>query len=327
MFMEKKTTARACANIALIKYWGKRDEELFLPTKSSLSVSLNELYTTTNVNIHKGDSDIILVNNQNFSESKNIVQFLDFFRKQHSIQDKYFIDSHNTFPTAAGLASSASGFAALSMALNQLHQLNLSKKDLSILARHGSGSACRSIYDGFVLWNKGKKKDGSDSYAEQIFEQSHWPEFRLIVLLLNESEKSISSRKAMKLTMESSPIYQDWITRSEARIAPMIEAIKNKNIDSVGAIAETDALEMHECMRAASPSISYFLPETITTINLVKSLRSSGIPCYVTIDAGPNVKLMTLDPFVDIIMAAIEKKTCFMKEGFKASFRGIICRM
>jgi diphosphomevalonate decarboxylase len=191
------------------------------------------------------------------------------------------------------LASSASGFAALAKALNELCNLNLSQKELSILARRGSGSACRSIYDGFVIWHRGEKADGSDSYAEQLFPRDHWPELKIVPIIISKEKKKICSREAMRQTITDSPIYKDWVERSEARIQPMIDAIENRDFHALGELAERDALEMHECMRSAH--IDYFLPETYRCIEHVQKLRKEGMPCYVTIDAGPNVKIITLD--------------------------------
>ena len=142
---------KAHANIALIKYWGKRNPDLHLPTKSSLSITLKELSTTTSIATH--NQDCIHLNKKQVVDKK-IITFLNTFRKKYNIEENHSISSNNSFPTAAGLASSSSGFAALATGLSELYNLNLSKKELSILARQGSGSACRSIYNGFVIWYK-----------------------------------------------------------------------------------------------------------------------------------------------------------------------------
>lgn len=291
----KKIITSANSNIALIKYWGKRDENLFLPTKSSLSVCLSNLSTTTSIEF--SDSDQLIINGKisNLDKSNKILKFLNFFREKYNVKKSFKIITKNNFPTAAGLASSASGFAALAKALNNICALSLSEKDLSILARMGSGSASRSIFKGFVLWNKGIKVDGQDSYAEQIFDNNYWPDLRILVAVVDSSKKKISSRDAMKISVETSPLYKDWIDRSEKNIFKMIEAIKNKDFQMVGTIAENDCLEMHETIRTSEPKMEYFQDITLKIINCVRDLRRNNISCYFTIDAGPNVKILCLN--------------------------------
>lgn len=302
----KTVTTKANANIALIKYWGKQDERLFLPTKSSLSFTLPKLITTTTVSISSSDRDEVLINQKkNPAAEKNIIRFLDIFRKLHNIKDHFVVNSTNSFPTAAGLASSASGFAALARGLNELCKLNLSNKELSILARRGSGSACRSIHSGFVLWQKGKEACGSDSYAEKIFDSSHWPEFRILVAIVDKKAKKIKSRLGMQQT-QLDDCYKEWIQKSEIRINEMITAIGQRDIDKVGKLAEEDCLEMHDCIKHADPPIDYWQEGTREIVQKIKKLRERGIPCYFTIDAGPNVKIITLEKYVE----TIKKELC-----------------
>ncbi len=291
----KKIIIFANSNIALIKYWGKRDETLFLPTKSSLSVCLSDLSTKTFITF--SDSDEIIINGVDYSykENNKILDFLNLFRATYNIKKYFNIVSENSFPIAAGLASSASGFAALAQSLNQICHLKLSQKELSILSRKGSGSACRSIYKGFVLWSKGNKIDGSDSYAKKIFDSDHWQDLRILVAIVDSKKKKISSRDAMKASVETSPLYKKWIEESEKNISQMIQAIKNKKLKKVGEIAEKDCLQMHETIRTSRPKIEYFQDATYTIINCIKNLRKIGISCYFTIDAGPNVKILCLE--------------------------------
>lgn len=285
--------ATACANIALIKYWGKRDENLMLSTKSSLSVTLDSLKTVTEVEFSQTDS--LSINGIKASDEVLVkfTKFLDQFRKKFGMNQNFLIESFNNFPTAAGLASSASGFAALTVALNDLCKLNLDKKELSMVARLGSGSASRSVYGGFVVWNKGLNTDGSDSFAEQIFTSDYWPELRVIIVVVQSSKKKISSSRAMQISVNTSPSYNDWVKRSELRIKPMIEAIERRNLDALGVLAEADCLEMHATMHDSVPSINYLTDKTLRIVDLVKNLRRSSVQCYFTIDAGPNVKIIT----------------------------------
>ena len=293
-------TIQTHPNIALIKYWGKRDETLFLPTKSSISITLPHLTTTTTIAIAQDGTDRVIIGDKIGDEK--VVLFLDYFRKLHGVSDHFLIESKNSFPTAAGIASSASGFAALAMGLDKLYKLGLSPKELSQLARRGSGSACRSMYPRFAIWHKGEKADGSDSYAEPLFSANHWPELRVIVAVVNRDKKTISSRVAMQQTVATSPRYEQWVADSQKRVPVMIEAIKQKDIHAVGRLAEQDCLEMHECIRTTTPSIEYWQPETHQIIELMRSLRKQGIACYFTIDAGPNVKIITLEKHVQQLL-------------------------
>lgn len=308
----------ANANIALIKYWGKRDEFFMLPTKSSVSVSLDVLKTTTELSIGSANCDIIRLNHAFVNDEANvkILRFLHVFRKKFaqdlssqaiSFQDVSFcVDSVNNFPTSAGLASSASGFAALAKGLNQLCKLNLDPKELSILARRGSGSAARSIVGGVNLWHKGACPQGTDSYSEQIFKADHWPDLRIIVAIVQSKQKHISSTQAMQITVKTSKIYHDWLSSSERRVKFILDAIYNKDLDLVGELAQIDCLEMHEAMRASNPPINYWTEKTGKIINQVNQLRANGVQCYFTIDAGPNVKIITLEKYQDKIVSELK---------------------
>jgi diphosphomevalonate decarboxylase len=289
----KKVIVQANANIALIKYWGKRDTKLFLPTKSSLSITLDHLKTITQISFCKQE-DKIWLDNQLLVGAKRekIVRFLNLFRIQYQVRKFFKIISYNNFPTAAGLASSSSGFAALAKGLNKACALKLGKKELSILARCGSGSACRSLYDGFVLWHKGEKEDGSDSYATRLFKKSYWPEFCVLVCVVDGTTKKISSRDAMQNTIYTSPLYDRWVQDSEKRIEKIKQAIQGKDFSTVGRLAERDCVEMHRTMHMSQPSINYMQASTKKIINAVKKFRKQGIECYFTIDAGPNVKIL-----------------------------------
>ena len=197
----KKGYGQASINIALSKYWGKRDTELNLPTNSSLSISLPNLGTKTSIEAISKPSDQIYLNGKLLANTeifaKRLSKFLDYFRQTKNKQNYFKVDTTNTVPTAAGLASSASGYAALVLALNDYYQWQLNKKQLSILARLGSGSATRSIYNGFVIWHKGVQEDGLDSYAEEL--DISWQELRIGLIEIDVSEKKTSSSEGMKI--------------------------------------------------------------------------------------------------------------------------------
>jgi diphosphomevalonate decarboxylase len=291
-----KATAKANTNIALIKYWGKRDEELFLPMNSSLSLTLDGFYTITNVEFSEMfDKDIFLLNNQpaGESETNKVFRFLDKIRKLAGINLPALILSENKVPTAAGLASSASGFAALAAASAKALHLELGEKELSILARQGSGSACRSIYGGFVEWQKGQQADGSDSFANQLLSEKNW-NISILSVLVASRQKKVSSREGMKRTVETSPFYSGWMNTVEKDLARAKEAITARDFENLGETAEANALKMHATMLGAEPPILYWQSGTVEIIQHIRYLRTCGVQAYFTIDAGPNVKVLCL---------------------------------
>jgi len=282
--------AFAPANIALCKYWGKRNAELNLPVTSSLSISLDGLGTQTVLSLNE-DQDVIFLNGQKLDPDtvfyRRIKEFLEPFRPDNI----YFtVKTTNNIPTAAGLASSASGFAALVSALNELFNMQLDKKELSILARLGSGSACRSLYDGFVEWHAGTRSDGMDSYAEPL--SNSWPDLRIGILTVTEKQKPKSSRAAMAQTVKTSLFYRKWPERVKYDLAAIKEAIKSGDFELLGQTSESNALAMHATMIETVPAVFYWLPETIQVFHRVWELRQNRVPVYFTIDAGPNVKLL-----------------------------------
>ncbi len=301
----KRYKAKAHANIALIKYWGKEDEELIIPNNNSLSMTLENLYTETIVNFSDSDKDLFYLDNnlQDEKETAKISKYIDIFRKLASSDKRVEIESFNHVPTAAGLASSASGFAALSAALNSLFELNYEKENLTKLARLGSGSASRSIYGGFVEWIKGE--DHETSFAKKIDDGDF--DIAMIILVLNEEKKDISSRKAMKQTVETSPLYQSFVESSKKDIIAIKKAIKDRDIDEIGKIAEHNAMKMHATMLGSNPPIIYFKEKSIQAINKVKELRKMGLSVYYTMDAGPNVKLIVRKTEVDKIIKELKE--------------------
>jgi diphosphomevalonate decarboxylase len=308
--MGRKASAIANSNIALVKYWGKRDEELILPYNSSISVTLDNLFTHTTVEFSKYfPEDKVFINGKEIEKGTQeyeeyIGRFLRKLRElypKQTNQMKAKIFSINNFPTSSGLASSASGFAALALACNEALDLNLSKKKVSILARLGSGSACRSIYGGFVEWKKGNKKDGSDSFAYQLAPPDHWKEFRIIVCITSMKEKKIKSRAGMKQTVKTSPFYRAWLETVENDLKDVEKGILKKDFSLVGKTTESNCLKMHATMLTTYPPIIYWNEETISLINAVMNLREDGKECYFTIDAGPQVKVLCLENNVNVI--------------------------
>lgn len=290
----KTATAFAPTNIALCKYWGKRNQELNLPRTSSLSISLADKGAETTITISDRQHDVIVLNGQTVdsysSFSNRLIQFLDLFRKPQSI---YFdVDIQSNIPIAAGLASSACGFAAVVCALNQLFAWKLNEKELSILARLGSGSASRSIWQGFVEWHAGIRDDGMDSFVEPIFHA--WPELCIGLMMISTQEKPISSRIAMQRTVETSALYSAWPEKVEYDMEILKHAIHNEDFGLLGRTAESNALAMHATMLSAWPPIQYCLPETLTLMQNIWQARADGLSLYFTQDAGPNLKCLFL---------------------------------
>jgi diphosphomevalonate decarboxylase len=317
-----KSSAVANANIALVKYWGKRDSKLILPTNSSISMTCDSLTTTTTVEFSDNyDKDTILLNDEELAkDEKGVYAHLDKIRKLAGIKQNAKVISESNFPVAAGLASSASGLAALTLAATRATGLELSEKELTILARQGSGSASRSITEGFAEWYKGEKEDGSDSFARTIAPKNYWEEFRMIVTLVKESKKKVSSRTGMTQTIETSPYYQGWLDEIDEDLKKMREGIKNKALTTVGSVAEYNSLKMHCTMMTTKPPIMYWIPATVEIMNAVQTWREEGLESYFTIDAGPNVKILCLEKDVEKVKEKIESldgviKTIVCKPG------------
>lgn len=281
----------APVNIALIKYWGKRCQIFNLPVTDSLSVTLPNCYSKTQIKPSLS-SDLYYLHGEKSLENsmffKRTAAFLDLFRTP----DVPFFEvcTENTVPTAAGLASSASGFAALVLALNDLFGWHLSDKHLSILARLGSGSACRSLWNGFVHWHAGIAEDGLDSFATPL--ATIWPNLMMGIIMINDQQKSISSRQAMQQTVNTSTLYQAWPATVTHHLTKLLAAIATQDFALLGQTTEHNAECMHATMQASWPSISYRLPQTLAVIETVKTLRQDGLAVYFTQDAGPNIKLL-----------------------------------
>lgn len=287
-------TAYAPSNIALVKYWGKRNQELNLPVTSSLSVSLKEKGAEIILTVSDRSTDHIILNGKEIPPTSDFYQrfvnFINLFRAE--IPVRFVAEIKSTVPVAAGLASSACGFASIVLALNKLFAWNLAEKELSVLARLGSGSAARSIWQGFVEWHAGSRDDGLDSFGEKL--NTEWTDLGIGILLMTDAEKSISSRKAMQHTVDTSPFYATWPATVAKDLQVLKSAIEQRDFHLLGKTAESNAMAMHATMLSARPSIIYSLPETIAAMKKIWQLRAEGLPIYFTQDAGPNLKLLFL---------------------------------
>lgn len=294
--MKQEATAQACSNIALIKYWGKRDAVLNLPQNGSLSLTLDGMTTRTTVRWDADfEADSVSLNGTELADAElsKMSRFLDLVRAEAGMNLKARVESRNDFPTAAGLASSASGFAALTLAATAAAGLELDRRALSILARQGSGSASRSLFGGFAEWKRGELADGSDSYAEQILPPEAWPTTRMLVVVLEPRPKPISSRSGMTQTVATSPMYPAWLATVGADLETARNALQARDLEALGTVAEANALKMHATMLTTLPTILYWQPTTVALMHRVWELRRDGIPGWFTIDAGPNVKVLT----------------------------------
>lgn len=282
----------APSNIALCKYWGKRDQELNLPINASLSISLDYLGSFTRVEpIENGIDEVWLNGHQLLPGSRfgqKVSAFIDLFRRDQDLHFK--IDTRNNIPTAAGLASSASGFAALTLALNDALALDLPPEQLSVLARMGSGSACRSLFTGFVEWEMGVREDGLDSHGVQL--EQTWPGFCIGLVEVDAGEKAVDSRSGMQRTVETAHLYQSWPLQAAADLSKLQQAIAEQSFELLGQTAEQNALSMHATMIASWPPLLYWQPESVAAMQKVWQLRAQGMQVYFTMDAGPNLKLL-----------------------------------
>jgi diphosphomevalonate decarboxylase len=291
-------TARAGTNIALVKYWGKRDAALNLPAAGSLSLTLAELGSTTRVRFapDAGDADgrdVVLFAGAPADErfATRVRGFLALIRQRAGMMLPAEVATENTVPTASGLASSAAGFAALALAASRAAGLALTPAELSELARRGSGSAARSIFAGFSEMSPGTRADGSDAVAHPLLDDKAW-DVRMCVAITSDSAKAIGSTTAMDRTAQTSPYYRAWVESVTGDLEEARAAVAMRDLPRLGLVAERSALRMHACALAADPHILYWNPATLAAIATVKSLRANGIAAYFTIDAGPHVKVL-----------------------------------
>lgn len=313
----QKYTARAHTNIALVKYWGKENEELIIPANSSISLTLDEFYTDTSVIFDSTlQQDMITINSEIVNDEK-ISKFLDIIRHKSGINLFAKVESINHVPNSAGLASSASAYAALATAGSKAAGLDLSDKELSMLARRGSGSATRSIFGGFAAWNKGI--DDQTSYGYSI-EDPVKMDINMIAIVLNNSPKKISSRLGMKISYETSPFYDSWIKQTNEDFETIQNAITNGDFSTLGQTAELNAMRMHSLTLSANPSYLYLNKDSLLVIEMVKELRDKGIECYYTMDAGPNVKIICQKKNIKAIVDNLSKQ--FSQDQIKVSGPG-----
>ncbi len=296
-----RATAVACSNIALIKYWGNRDQVLRLPSNSSLSMNMAELTTTTAVEFDPAlKSDVFILDGREIigRGHDRVSRLLDQVRQLAKTSEVLEtsevyhlfarIDSRNNFPAGAGLASSASGFAALALASSAAAGLPLNEAELSRLARLGSGSACRSIPGGFVEWDMGR--DDTSSFAHSIAPADHW-NLKDVVAVIDIAPKSVGSTEGHAIA-DTSPLQAARIATAPERLARARSAVLSRDFTALAEVVEFDSLMMHAVMITSSPSLMYWQPATIAVMHAVVNWRRNGLPACTTIDAGPNVHVL-----------------------------------
>ena len=290
----RKVTVRAGSNIAFIKYWGVNDPTLNLPQSNSISMTLADLTTVTTVewdNRGRLAADDVTIDGKRMEgkEGERIVRHLERMRTLANVSYRARVVSQNNFPRAAGIASSASGFAALTAAGCTALGLQLDNASLSRLARRGSGSACRSIFGGFVEWEQGR--DDDTSVARQLHNADHW-DLVDVVAVVSSTEKAMSSESG-HLLAPTSPFNAARIDAVYMMLMEARSAIATRDLARLGKVIEKDALAMHGVMMTSSPSLLYWQPGTVEVLHAVRVWREQEhIPVYFTMDAGPNVHLI-----------------------------------
>lgn len=311
------TTATAHPNIALVKYWGKQAKPGNIPVSPNLSITLSALETVTSVLDAEEERDEFWLNEERVTDSK-VDGFLAKLRQEHNI-GPLIIRSGNNFPTGAGLASSASGFAALITAINSHANLGMNVDLMSDWARQGSASAARSMYAGFVallppLWR-----------AEPIAAPEHWP-LQTVVAITDSEAKAVGSSEGMERSRLTSPFFKSWVQDGADDFALASDAISQRDFAALAQISELSCLKMHSVMLTSFPTLSYWNSATISCMDVIRELRAAGTPVFFTIDAGPQVKAIcevASVARVEQALAAVpgvqRTLTCAMGEGARVT--------
>jgi len=309
-------TAQANPNIAFIKYWGNRDNTLRLPVNGSISMNLDGLFTRTTVSFQPALSfDALIISGHEVTGKglDRVSYILDIIRGTAEIHDRAEVTTENNFPSGAGIASSASAFAALALAGSKAAGLNLSESELSRLARRGSGSASRSIPSGYVEWQAGTSEE--DSYAFSIAEPDHW---KLVdcVAIVSASHKKTGSTEGHAIA-GTSPLQAARVADAPRRLDICRDAILNRDFDTFASIVELDSDMMHSVMMTSTPALHYWKPASLRVMSAVRQWRSEGLSACYTVDAGPNIhvicpeseaqtvnkKLREIDGVTDVLVA------------------------
>ena len=293
-------TAQAAPNIAFIKYWGNRDNALRIPMNGSISMNLDGLYTRTTVSFQPSlPYDELIINGHEIRGAglERISYILNIIRGMANVRERAEVISENNFPSGAGIASSAAAFAALAVAGSKAAGLSLSEPDLSRLARRGSGSASRSIPGGFVEWQAGTSDE--DSFAFSIAEPGHW-DLVDCVAVVSASHKKTGSTEGHGIAA-TSPLQAARVADAPRRLEICRTAILNHDFNAFASIVELDSDLMHAVMMTSTPALHYWKPASLEVMNCVRQWRMEGMPVCYTVDAGPNVHVICLEPEAPVI--------------------------
>ncbi|MGT2636632.1 diphosphomevalonate decarboxylase [Streptococcus ratti] len=306
---EKSVKVKSYANIAIIKYWGKANAEKMIPSTSSISLTLENMYTETKLSLlPDADADAFYIDGvlQNEAEHAKMSRILDYFRKDQPLFVK--IESSNNMPTAAGLSSSSSGLSALVKAANILFKGELSPSELAQLAKFASGSSSRSFFGPVAAWDKD---------SGEIYKVKTDLNLAMIMLILDDRKKPISSRDGMKRCSETSSNFKDWVAQSEQDYANMLTYLETNDFEKVGELTERNALAMHATTESAEPSFSYLTDKSYKAMEKVRALRQQGERCYFTMDAGSNVKVLCLEEDLEHLAALLAEDYQIIKSKTK----------
>lgn len=297
-----QAVAIAHPNVALIKYWGKRATVGNLPATGSLSLVLGGLATETMVRFEAGrQSDHVVLDGREDAETTaRVSACLDLLRREAGVQDGAVVESRNDFPTGAGLASSASGFAALLTAGAGALGLRLSATQLAEMARTGSGSAPRSLLGGIVLL---RNRDTTTDCV-QVSAPADWP-LEIVIAVTATGQKAISSRHGMTLSEQTSPFYPAWVETHGADLEAGLAAVQQRDFAALAELAEHNCLKMHAVMLSTRPPLVYWTPATLACLQRIRELRAAGVPTFFTIDAGPQLKAVCLPEAAAEVAAAL----------------------
>lgn len=297
----RSVTAVAHANIALAKYWGKADVSRNLPAVPSLSLTLEALRSRTRVTPDPAlEADSIALDGSPATGRvrERVVALLDEVRALTTTTSRLRVESHNDFPTAAGLASSASGFAALALGASAALGAELSLATLSSIARKASASAARSLFGGFVALRLGAEA------AEPVLAASEFP-LDMVIAVTATGPKETSSTEGMRHTLATSPYYRAWVEAAPGMFAEVERAVRARDLEALGVLVEQSALAMHASMLAARPALIYFTPATLRAMERVRGLRKAGTLAFYTMDAGPHVKVLCTPADASAVASAL----------------------
>ncbi len=300
--LRSEAEAVAPSNIAIVKYWGKRNKELNLPLNSSLSISLDSIYAKTKVVFDEGlDRDVVIVNGRTLDQREMrdyAGKVLEAFRRIYGRRIYANVYSETNFPDSSGLASSAAGIAALTYAANEALGLGLNQRELSKIARLGSGSACRSTAGGFVIWERGEREDGEDSVCYQLFPEDHWQELVDVIAIVSEGKKKISSRQGMNTTTESSYLLKCRLEFVEKTLPEVVDSIRRRDAKKFFELTMRHSNSMHAVILDSWPSFFYLNDVDFEIMQWVQEFGKAGY----TFDAGQNAHVLTLEPYVEEVV-------------------------